>query len=176
MDLIAVEAGVARQTLYNRFGSKDAVFRAALDAHWASLDAATMEHLDPARPPAEVLAHVASDVLAFVRDRDQIAMTRMVIAESRHDPNLARIFFERGKEPLLARFARYLTAASSVGALVCPDPELAARQYLGMIQECLLWPQVMGTDAVAGDEKAVVEGAISVFLRAYSPRQIHDFR
>lgn len=168
MDLIASEAGVARQTLYNRFGSKDAVFQAALGAHWASLERAAAEHLDNERSPADVLTDVAADVIAFVRDRDQVAMTRMVIGESRHDPDLARTFFERGKGPLMASFVNYLASATGRGMLNCTDPELAAREYLGMIQESLLWPYVMGTDGPKRSEKTVVASAIRVFLAAYS--------
>lgn len=168
MDAIASEAGVARQTLYNRFGSKEAVFRAAIDAHWQTLAQAAAAHLDPARPPQDVLTDVADDVLAFVRDSDQVAMTRMVIAESRETPDLARLFYARGKAPLLARFIDYLAAATRQGLLECPDPDLAARQYLGMIQESLLWPQVMGVASVP-DADTVVHGAVFVFLRAYAP-------
>lgn len=167
MDLIAAEAGVARQTLYNRFGSKEAIFRSALDAHWAALDAAAEKHLDANREPDDVLTDVADAVLDFIRERDQIAMTRMILAESRHDPDLARLFFDRGKRPLLARLTEYLTEATRQHILLCPDPQLAAREFLGMIQESLLWPLVMGAGAVEQTEAAVVASAKAVFLSAY---------
>lgn len=167
MDLIAAEAGVARQTLYNRFGSKDAVFEAAISDHWQGLADVAAVSLDPDRPPRDVLADVASGILAFVRDRDQVAMTRMVIAESLRQPALGRTFFLLGKGPLLARFVAYLSAATARGRLSCADPALAARQYLGMIQESLLWPEVMGIDAEKDDCERVVRGAIGVFLKAY---------
>lgn len=166
MDLIASEAGVARQTLYNRFGSKDAVFKAAIKEHWHELGHAADTTLDPESPPRAVLDEVALRILAFVKDRQQIAMTRMIIAESIRQPSVAEAFFSLGKEPLLARFIAYISHARNTGWLSCPDPDLAARQFLGMIQESLLWPQVMGVGQQP-DESSVIEGAIEVFLKAY---------
>jgi len=171
MDSVAVEAGVARQTLYNRFGSKDALFRAALDTHWAALGRAAEKELDPTRPPRGVLTEIAKTILAFIDDHDQVGMTRMVIAESRTHPDIARVFSERGKAPLMRLFVDYLSAATRAGKLSCPQPKLAARQFLGMIQESLLWPRVMGAPDELQEPRIVVQGAIDVFMRCYAGRR-----
>jgi len=169
MDLIASEAGVARQTIYNRFDSKEAVFEAALTAHWESLGDALMAHLDTEGDPAVVLRQVADDVLRFIDDHDQIAMTRMVIAESRFMPKLAQDFYRLGKAPLFKRFVAYLDQAHKIGRLRIASPDLAAHQFLGMIQEPLLWPKVIGVSAASKvDEAEVVQSAIAVFLKAYA--------
>ena len=34
LEQVGRAAGVTRQTVYNRFGSKDAVFRAVIERHW----------------------------------------------------------------------------------------------------------------------------------------------
>jgi TetR/AcrR family transcriptional regulator of autoinduction and epiphytic fitness len=118
-----------------------------------------------------VLRDVAADVLTFVKDNDQVEMIRTVVAESRTNPELGPTFYRFGKAPLLERFVAYLRQATSLGSLTCRTPELAARQYLGMIQECLLWPRVMDADeALTIDEETVISSAVTVFLAAYGPR------
>ena len=169
MDLIAAAASVARQTLYNRFGSKEAIFQAAIEAHWSMLADPTLR-LDPDETPEVVLRKVATDILDFIRERDQIAMTRMVIAESRSLPKVSEAFYRLGKAPSLQLFVDYLSQSAARGVLMLDDAELAARQFIGMVQEVLLWPQVMGQPAAPPDrEQHAIDGAIGVFLAAYAP-------
>ncbi len=170
MEQIATEAGVARQTLYNRFGSKESLFRAAIDAHWASLRDASEATFDLDVPPRKVLADVAEKILAFVESSDQVAMTRMVIAESGAHPKIAQEFYERGKAPLIKQVVEYIRLASRAGVLDCDDPDIAAQQFLGMIQESLLWPRVMGTNAPLIDSGRIIDRAIHVFMTAYGGR------
>lgn len=87
---------------------------------------------------------------------------------------LARAFVEYGKKPLLQRFSQYLDAATKQGRLACTDAPLAASQFLRMIQESLLWPKVMGTGRPTPNRTKVINGAIEVFLSAYSPDSRHS--
>lgn len=172
MDLIAVEAGVARQTIYNRFGSKEAVFKAAIAAHWETLSAKLSCQFSLDEKPDRVLRDVADTVLDFIERYDQVAMTRMVIAESFSNPALAETFFELGKQPIRAKFVDYLEQANEHGILSCIHPSIACDQYLGMIQETLLWPRVMGlpVEGIAND--SVIDDAIETFLARYQPLKL----
>ncbi|WP_438829317.1 TetR/AcrR family transcriptional regulator [Streptomyces sp. HUAS TT20] len=106
LDRIATRAGVARQTVYNRFGGKEAVFRAVVEHHWASLDLDTLparfeEGLGSGGDPAGFLRRFSRALLAFIDETDQIAFTRLVIAESSRIPWIAGEFHRLGKAPLL---------------------------------------------------------------------------
>jgi TetR/AcrR family transcriptional regulator, regulator of autoinduction and epiphytic fitness len=55
--------------------------------------------------------------------------------------------------------------------LACPNPELAAHQFLGLIQEFIIWPKVMAIGPAVLDmppDKVVIEEAIRMFLGRYA--------
>nr|WP_042671626.1 TetR/AcrR family transcriptional regulator [Methylobacterium sp. B34] len=175
LEQVGRAAGVSRQTVYNQFGSKDAVFRAVVDRHWdtirAEVAAMVPSSVDAsATEPTQALRGFAKALLRFVRETDQIAFTRLVIAESRHLPWIAEAFYRAGKAPLVAAFAGVLADLTGQGLLVCEHPNLAARQFMGLIQEFVIWPSVMAVGTLAenpGDE-IVVEEAVATFLARFA--------
>jgi len=176
LDRIAKEAGVARQTLYNKFGGKQAVFRAMLQRHWDRLDISPIldEVNGPSRDsdPAHVLLTFARLLLRFVQETDQIAVIRLVIAESRRLPWIAEDFYRVGKAPLLEGLAVALGRLTEAGLLNCPDTFLAAHQFFGLIQEMTLWPAVMGAADVLDhlpSADRVIDEALLMFLGRYAP-------
>ncbi|MFD1657788.1 TetR/AcrR family transcriptional regulator [Streptomyces caeni] len=175
LDRIAAEAGVARQTVYNRFGSKDAVFRAVMEDHWGSLRLETLpsrltEGLERTGDPAAFLRRLSAALIDFIDETGQIAFTRLVIAESRRAPWIADEFYRLGKEPLIRAFEAGLRDLDEAGTIRCPSPEVAAHQFLGLIQEFVLWPRVMAVPAERmgiPSTETVVEEAIATFLSRY---------
>jgi TetR/AcrR family transcriptional regulator of autoinduction and epiphytic fitness len=172
LDQVARRAGVARQTVYNRFGSKEAMFRAMVEDHWRRFNRA--EALDDlgsnvrAGDLRAALDRIARALLAFLDGSDQIAFTRLVIAESRRLPWVAEAFHRLGKGPAVESFAEKLGLLQAAGVIACPDTRLAARQFIGLIQEFVLWPQVMATgEAQAPDREKVVAEAIEMFVARY---------
>ena len=178
LDQVGRAAGVSRQTVYNQFGSKDAVFRAVVDRHWEAIrtevGAVSAPSLGSAADAEEVLRRFARSLLRFVHETDQIAFTRLVIAESRHLPWIAEAFYQAGKAPLVAAFAAVLARLTERRLLACDRPEFAARQFMGLIQEFVIWPGVMGVQGGvpgAANDSIVVDEAIAVFLARYGPEQ-----
>lgn len=175
LDRIATRAGVARQTVYNRFGGKEAVFRAVVEHHWASLDLDTLpsrfeEGLESGGDPAGFLRRFSHALLAFIDETDQIAFTRLVIAESSRIPWIAGEFHRLGKAPLLRVLASCLERLCEAGTISCPSPSTAARQFLGLVQEFAVWPKVMAADASRTNippTDVVIEEAVSTFLSRY---------
>ncbi|NVN00175.1 TetR/AcrR family transcriptional regulator [Arthrobacter sp. SDTb3-6] len=175
LERIAKEAGVSRQTLYNRFGSKEAVFRAMLQRHWDQLNvSAFLEELNgPGGVPeaSEVLRAFAQLLLRFVRENDQVDVIRLVIAESRRLSWIAEDFYRVGKAPLLDALAAALDRLSGLGRLQCPDAFVAAHQFFGLVQEMTLWPAVMAAPAARDHlpaEERVIDEAILTFLSRYA--------
>jgi TetR/AcrR family transcriptional regulator, regulator of autoinduction and epiphytic fitness len=173
LDEVARRVGWARQTLYNRFGSKEALFRAVVDRHWGFFGDSAAARLDvPANEPSRLLAVCAQAILDFLATSDQISFTRLVIAESRHQPWIGEEFYLRGKRPALELFTGKIRELVAAGKLDCPDPDLAARQFLGLIQEFVIWPHVMRIGEATADlppTETVVDEAIKMFLCRYSP-------
>ncbi len=174
LDQVGRAAGVSRQTVYNQFGSKDAVFRAVVDRHWDAVrtEVAAVASVPPASlaDPEDVLRSFARSLLRFVHETDQIAFTRLVIAESRHAPWVAEEFYRSGKAPLVAALAGALAKLTDRKLLRCEWPELAARQFMGLIQEFTIWPQVMAVGSSLQDvprDAVVVDEAVAMFLVRY---------
>lgn len=176
LDAIAKKAGVARQTLYNNFGSKEALFRAMLDAHWAGFSGDDafegLDEIEKAGASAEeILREVANRMVKFVEDADQISFTRLVISESRRLPWIGKEFYDAGKGPLVNGLAELLRGLSERKLLDCPKPLLAAHQFFGLILELMFWPYVMAIGPATSElplpEEAVDE-AIRMFMARYA--------
>lgn len=178
LDRVAETAGVSRQTVYNRFGGKDALFRATVRRHWAGV----MSWSDQVRAtirdirfpdPAAKLVGIARAFLRFIDDADQAAFTRLVIAESRTHPWIGEEFHRFGQALTLETLAEILGAMHQQGVLDCQQPDIAARQFLALINEFSLWPKVMAVGAAqAGtpDPDAIVTEAVATFLCRYGRR------
>lgn len=182
LDEVGRAAGVSRQTVYNQFGSKDAVFREVVRRHWATVrseTASAFAHMENLASPAAMLRSFASALLRFVAETDQVAFTRLVIAESRRLPWIAEEFYRAGKEPILALFTTALSTMASNGLIRCPDPELAAHQFMGLVQEFVIWPKVMAIGqalAKLPSDDLVVDEAIAMFLSRYGNGKRADSR
>lgn len=173
LEAIARQAGCARQTLYNKFASKESIFKAVLNEHWESLSGGSwFSGQDDAydQTPAGFLRDFAIRMLRFVDDVDQVEFTRLIIAESRRSPWIGQEFYKVGKRPLLLALARELEGLTRKGSLDCPRPEIAAHQFFGMVQEMSFWPFVMGTgpttDEVSREE--IIDEAVRTFLARYA--------
>ncbi|RYC29107.1 TetR/AcrR family transcriptional regulator [Lichenibacterium minor] len=175
LDQVGRAAGVSRQTVYNQFGSKDALFRAVIDRHWSAIREETRAldpgSASPSADPTAVLLGFAQALLRFVHGTDQIAFTRLIVAESRRLPWIAEEFYRVGKAPVVEAFTAVLDSLVADGSLRCSNPMLAAHQFMGMVQEFVIWPKVMAIgDALhrlPGDTE-VVEEAVATFLARYA--------
>ncbi|WP_261801674.1 TetR/AcrR family transcriptional regulator C-terminal domain-containing protein [Streptomyces sp. ISID311] len=120
--------------------------------------------------PSRLLRQFSEILLTFIEDADQVAFTRLVIAESRRSPWVAEEFYRVGKEPLTKTLAGCLQRLHETGGIDCPSPELAAHQFLGLVQEFIIWPKVMaiGPDVMSIPPfDVVVEEGIAMFLSRY---------
>lgn len=178
LDRVAETAGVSRQTVYNRFGGKDALFRAMVRRHWAGVmtwsDQVRATIRDIRFPdPAAKLVGIAQAFLRFIDCGDQVAFTRLVIAESRARPWIGEEFHRFGQALTLETLAEILGAMHAQGVLDCPNPAIAARQFLALINEFSLWPRVMAVGpepAASPNPDAVVAEAVATFLCRYGRR------
>ncbi len=170
-------AGVSRQTVYNLFGSKEAVFHEVMKRHWDTVRRETASAFAAVEQtptsPAACLRSFARALLRFVEETDQVAFTRLVIAESRQRPWIADEFYRCGKEPIVKGFAAALAAMARQRMILCAQPELAAHQFMGLVQEFVIWPRVMAIGkglADLPDNDLVIEEAIAMFLSRYGVR------
>jgi len=173
MDDIARAAGLTRQTVYNRFGDKESVFAATIERHWATWGREPrIAEVSPHDPVETQLRAVARSIVAFSDER-QLAFQKMIIAESRRDPTLGEAAFQAGKGAYMSRFVAHLAWLHGQGRLRCPRPDIAAGQFVGLVQEFCVWPKVMGLThslRLAPPADTVIDEAIATFMARYGIR------
>ncbi|MGW7305036.1 TetR/AcrR family transcriptional regulator [Streptomyces sp. NPDC054835] len=188
MDAIAAEAGVSKVTVYNHFGSKEALFTAvvsgALDEPLGATDAtegggaAESSHgpdfarLAEADDLAAALTEAGRAWTAAVRRDDEGRALRTLVATELHRfPELGTAWREHGPAGHHPAVADALRTLAERGRLEIPDLEVAVLQLYSL----LVFPQLVfeqyGTELTDDlGERLLVDG-VGMFLHRYAPRQ-----
>jgi len=183
MDELATAAGVARRTLYNQFASKEEIFREMLQGVSGQLEHAFPPGLETQGDVETVLRMVAQTILELHKNREYIGFLRMVVADSRQFPWIAEEF-AAVMDPQTERLARLLAHLTSMGVLNCRNPELAAHQFMGALNDLSLWPMMLGRERIAVPDEELVDETVRMFLQHYGavsakrsrPRERHRSR
>lgn len=175
MDLVAREAGAARRTLYNQFPEgKEALFRSVIERIWSAFPVLDITaEADTQADPEIGLRRIAAAVAAFWEPPLAIDFLRMIIAEGARFPDLVKSFFEHGKTPAMGAVRAYIEKQAEFGTLNVTNGERAARQFLGLIDEPLLWIRVLGRNEqfTSSERQTVIDEAVEIFLGHYRIKQ-----
>jgi TetR/AcrR family transcriptional regulator, mexJK operon transcriptional repressor len=174
VDAIAADAGVSKQTIYNHFGDKEALFRAVVhavqsdfagDFHERGLEErlAVSDNLD------RDLRQLGRRWVGAVLQEDVAALRRLVIAEQDRHPWL----FDEWRQPRPA-LERALSGAVSKqaerGALDVTDVGLAVDQLLLVVITAALTRAAYGRHSLTETEAGqIVDDGVEMWLRCYRP-------
>jgi TetR/AcrR family transcriptional regulator, mexJK operon transcriptional repressor len=170
---VAARAGIAKRTIYNIYGDKESLFRAAIAVSIDTAEAFTRHFAariaqldDLERDLPELARRLARDVLTG----PVIPLRRLVSRESARFPDLAAEYFDRAPAAVMRALADGFTDLARRGLLAIDDPVRAADQFAYLV----LGPELdrrMFDDrprpAAALERDAVA--AADLFLRAYRP-------
>ena len=164
IDRISHRAQVARQTLYNHFPSKEALFaevmRHAIQSILVTLDGD---------------GDVRATLLAFgeayrgkLLSPEGIAIFRTMAAEAPRFPSLAKQCFEQGPGTTRKRLSAYLARAMDQGLLRRDDPDFAAEMLAAMLGD---FDRLRGLIKLQTDlaRPAKTAQVVDCFLRAFAP-------
>jgi TetR/AcrR family transcriptional repressor of mexJK operon len=129
IDRIALRAGVAKQTVYAHFPSKDDLFKEVV----REMASRVLVQLDAG---SDLRAGLLAFALAYrgrVLRPEGIAMFRTLAAEIPRFPSIARAIYDGGSGETARGLARYLERAMHGGRLRRDDPRFAAEVLLGML-------------------------------------------
>jgi len=166
MDELAAAAGVARRTLYNQFASKEEIFREMLLRVSRQLENAFPPGVETQGDVEDVLRTIARIILDLHKNPEYLGFLRMVVADSRQFPWIAKEF-AAVMDPQTERLTRYLAHLTELGILNCHDPNLAAHQLMGMLNELSLWPWMMSRKSIPIPAEEVIDETIRMFLQHY---------
>ncbi|MFE2482235.1 TetR/AcrR family transcriptional regulator [Streptomyces mirabilis] len=175
VDLIAAEAGVSKVTVYNHFGSKEAlligVVKDSLDAPLGGTLADAVARLADSDDLRESLITAARAWVAGIRTNPEILALRNVVARELHRfPELGEGWHDAGPErhhPAVAGALRQLVAQ---GRLDVPDIEVAVLQLYSLLVFPYLVFSAYGTDVDDGLTDRLITGGVDMFLGHYAPR------
>ncbi|MCO5160224.1 MAG: TetR/AcrR family transcriptional regulator [Mesorhizobium sp.] len=167
---IAAEAGVSRRTVFNQFATKEAVIELALGQVWHRIGIAEItDAIDSVADPVATMTRIGHAITGFWLDGESIPVARMAIRESFAHPNITAQYIELGKRPVTQAIVRYITILARRGQLDVADADLAARQFIGLINEPLVFLQILG-QAETHDPyhvRRVVDEAVLIFFLRY---------
>jgi AcrR family transcriptional regulator len=176
IDLVAAEAGVSRQTVYNHHRDKESLFVAVVREITARSNAIFFETLSqfPDKPEdleAELTAFAIRLRKNCIYNREGRYLRRLIQTEGERYPQLFAGWREHGPgktwSALAARFARLALA----GYLELDDPDTAARHFMALInadtQVACLLNEVPAPEEIERSARS----AVRTFLRAYGARR-----
>lgn len=166
---IARRAGVAKQTIYNRYGGKAELIRAMIERR---VDLIAAPLLAPgADHPEETLATFGRGLLHAITQDRGAAVMRVSVQGAAELPDVAQSVFEAGPRGSRRRLADYLRQEAAAGRLVIEDPGQAAEFFAGMVIGSHQLAVLFGVPMALSDDKIdhVAREAAKRFVRAYSP-------
>lgn len=172
MDAIAEAAPVSKPTLYNYFAGKPALFEAVIvrlcDRLWRALDA-----IEPDASKVDTdLPIIMRACVDLIYSPESLRLFRVIIAEQGQFPELGKLAYRSGAEPLIERIARFLRGVDPASGVHFPRVKESARLLLSMLTgddhlRCLIGVQAPLT---AREKSQLVERTLKHYLRAHHVR------
>lgn len=144
LDDIARQAGVSKGALYLYFETKTDLFGAVVrETVTPNLEAVTQVLESFPGPVWQLFGHLFERLPVIVSGAGMGAVAKMVIAESRNFPDLARVWYEAVVSRVVDTLARIIARAQARGEIRPGDPRLYAMQVGSPILMGLLWAEVL---------------------------------
>ena len=172
LDMVAKSAGVSTATVYKHFSTKRALFGSIMERIWET-GVDPSDSVEQGTDSVAILTAIGHEYAQLLRQPQVEALFRVIIAEAPRFPELGEELYYRGKEPYLKRLHTYLQKESELKRFQIEDIPLAARQFLGMINDVIFWPRflVMNLEISEKDVEQVVTEAVQTFLARYNNKR-----
>ena len=167
MDRIAEVSQVSKRTIYNHFGSKDALFEAVIEQLLAAVMARKQIAWDPALSLETQLQSFAKAKSSVVDDPHWRSLVKVVLGIAIQQPERAKATMEKAGDGEAA-LQRWLEAAHEAGRLNVPDPALSCKLFWGMVAGTVFWPQIFEEPLTPERRDQLVDEVIATFLARHA--------
>ena len=167
MDLVAATAGVSKTTIYSKFGSKEELLAAIVDDIAEQIIAMEILVPETAGSTREALTELAVNYARVLYDPDVLPLVRFAIGEGlRH--GVGRTYYEAGPAKARAGLSALFTSLSAEGKLAVEDADLAADQFVALLQPERFFALLDG-DLCPSDAQIerVARAGVELFLAHY---------
>ncbi|NGO54960.1 TetR/AcrR family transcriptional regulator [Allomesorhizobium camelthorni] len=172
IDMIAAEAGVSRQTVYNHHGDKTNLFIAVVREITERANAGVFATLAtfPDQP-----RDLEADLIEFamrlnrncICNRDGKFLRKLIQTEGERYPELFETWRTDGPGKTWAALAARFARLAHAGFLEMDDPDVAARQFLALVNADLQMSFMLGITPSEEELRTAATNAVRTFLRAY---------
>lgn len=175
IDLIAAEAGVSRQTVYNHHRDKEKLFIAVVRDLTERCNAGIFATIatfpdQPGDLEADLIGFAVRLNQNCICNRDGKFLRKLIQTEGERYPELFAEWREQGPgrtwPAIAARFARLAYG----GHLTIDDPDVAARQFLGLVNAELQTTFMLGGTPREDEVVQSATNGVRTFMRAFGKR------
>ncbi len=165
VDRIAAAAGVAKQTLYNYFPGKEALFEESIRVGVRKV----IVELDASIPGSfrERLIAFSMALRAKLLSPEGLKWHRTLVAELPRMPELGRIVWRQGPLETQRHLADFLAEAMNRDELRRDDPAFAAEMLTSMLINLDRTRGLLSGDLDLSEEPQRVERIVNCFLQAF---------
>lgn len=169
IEQVAADAGVSKVTVYNQFGTKRALFGAAVEHECEKMRGYFSLEDMPQGSIRERLTMIGEAMFDFLMRPEMMRFEHRIAAETQTDPDIGLAFLEAGPWRMRRTFADLLAHANASGELSIPDPALAAEQFVSMCKGMGDLERRFGSPVTRENRTRRIAGAVDVFLLAFGP-------
>jgi AcrR family transcriptional regulator len=175
IDLVAAEAGVSRQTVYNHHHDKEKLFVAVVREVTERINAEIFATLATfPDKPEDLHKDLTAFAMRMARNclcsREGRFMRKLIQSEGERYPALFSTWQEEGPNKTWAALAARFARLAHAGHLEISDPDLAARQFMALVHADLQMATMLGRVPSAEEMNTSAANAVSTFLRAFGKR------
>jgi TetR/AcrR family transcriptional regulator, mexJK operon transcriptional repressor len=173
LDDVARRAGVAKRTIYNVVGDKEALFRAVLAEAVDTAEHYSVQVVANLGTSADVDTELHDAGLRLARavlGGRVVPLRRLLIAETRRFPELAQDYYRRAPGRVMDALADAFRRYDEQGQLAISDPMRAAEHLAFLILGASLDRALFSPDHIPEDQALIedrVRSGVEVFLRAH---------
>jgi TetR/AcrR family transcriptional repressor of mexJK operon len=173
VDDIAALAHVSKQTVYTHFADKEQLFAELVRGNISRVDTfieSVTAGLGETTSVEEQLRAFARRHIRAVLQPEAVQLRRLVIGEAGRFPDLAREYYERVPQRVIAALATQLQRLTERGLLRVEDPLLGANHLAWLVLGASLDPAMFRVDresSTLADLDHQADRAVAVFLAAY---------
>lgn len=171
MQMVALEAGASKETLYRHFGSKEDLFIEVVNNRNNEVRQTLDLELESDRPVPIILRSVGFALLDCMCSPTIVALARIIVNEAPRNPGLGNAFYAMAPGRTLQKLTRYLTTAKARQEFTGDDPAQAADIFIGSVMGKFIPVMLFIPHAFVIDRKQIedhVNEVVNIFIKSYT--------
>lgn len=169
MQDIAKNARVSKYTVYNHFGSKEDLFETVIRNKCATHMSDELLQKAFTQSPIEGLYSLGFGFVEIIYSEEALAIHRTIMAESRHDNTIAKLFYQSGPEQAFNKLSAYLDYLEKNNICRFKNIERACEIFFSLFTGVTHMKTVLKTEdkPTVGYLKKMTQENVDIFMKIF---------